>query len=357
MLKYFENIQDPRQAWKVKHNLLEIVVMVICAVVAECEAWYQIDHYCQLWFKQKLKLKLENGIPSHDTMQRVFELIDPNELEASFRSLILDVAGSPKSGTVSIDGKTIKSSKTDDKKAAYMVSAWSSNLGLVIGQVKTCEKSNEIKAVPELLNLLDVRGCTVTADAMSCQKEIVKKVTQRGADYCIALKQNQKNLFEDVSFYFSDIQNLKATKTFEKGHGRLETREYFLETNIDWLHKKDEWKNLNGISMVRSTILKKRIEKQEVRYFLTSLLDVKKFAKSLREHWVIENNLHLVLDVAFREDYNKTNKGNSAENFAITRHIALNLIRRDTSKMSVRGKRHRYAYDNKFLYKILFESF
>jgi len=357
--KYIENITDPRQSWKVRHNLHEVIIMTICAVVAECEAWYQIEHYCKHkkeWFKDKLKLKLEHGIPSHDTFERVFAMIDPKEFEQSFSQWIHFARKRIFGETISIDGKTICASRDDEAKAIHMVSAWANKQKLVLGQIKTEDKSNEITAVPLLLDMLEIEKCVVTADAMSCQKDIAEKITEKKADYVLGLKGNQPNLFDDVKLYFDSVKIEDKVVTKEKGHGRIETREYYLETDLDWLWQKAEWSNLNGIAMVKSKVLEKDVLREESRYFITSLTDVKAFAKATREHWGIENSLHWCLDVGFNEDRCRMRKDNSGENFAVIRHIALNLLKQDDSKMSLKAKRHRCAYDDDFLFHVLFDE-
>lgn len=357
--KELENITDPRQAWKIRHKLYEVVIMTICAVVAECEAWYQIEHYCKSkkeWFKEKLKLELHNGVPSHDTFERLFAMIDPKELEASFGLWISETVRLMKGETVSIDGKSICASADAENRAIHMVSAWANKQHIVLGQIKTDIKSNEITAVPQLLDMLDVEDCVVTADAMSCQRAITKKITAKKADYVLGLKGNQNMLHDDVKLYFDHINVKEKTVTRDKGHGRIETREYFLESDIDWLPQRSDWTNLNAIGMVKSSVFEKNVERVETRYFITSLTDVQAFAKATREHWGIENSLHWCLDVAFNEDNCRMRKDHSGENFAIIRHIALNLLKKDDSKMSLKAKRHRCAYDDDFLAHILFDS-
>lgn len=364
--KYFETITDKRQQWKTKHNLLEIIVMTICAVVAECEAWYQIEEYCQEkeeWFKEKLCLKLEHGIPSHDTFERVFAMIDPKEMENCFMSWIKEVTQRTKGEIVSIDGKTICASRENNKRAIHMVSAWASANKLVLGQVRTNEKSNEITAIPMLLELLELKGCIITIDAMGCQKEIARQISDKGAEYVLSLKGNQSNLNEDVSRYFEAVlkerqiyPETKDKTTYDNGHGRLEKRRYYLTNDIEWLEQKEEWKNLRTIGMVHSRVIEKGEEREEIRYFITSLTDINVFANAVRSHWGIENSLHWVLDVAFNEDKCRMRKDNSGENFAVIRHIALNLLKQDSSKLSLKAKRHKCAYSDKFLYKILFEN-
>ncbi len=358
MREYFETISDPRQQHKVKHNLLEVILMTISAVVAECEAWYQVEHYCRTkesWFREKLNLKLDNGIPSHDTFERVFALIEPSELEKSFRNWVSHATGKVKGETVSIDGKTLCGSASESAPAIHIVSAWSTLRSLVLGQLKTHEKSNEITAVPELLDVLDIEDCVITADAMSCQKEITRKISDKKADYVLGLKGNQGSLFEDVKLYFTETSGISSTVTQEKGHGRVETRAYYLETDIDWLWQRPEWSKLNGIGMVKSEVFEKGNVREEKRYFITSLTDVEQFAKATREHWGIENSLHWVLDVGFNEDKCRMRKDHSAENFAVIRHIAVNILKKDTSRMSMKAKRHRCAYDDDFLLRVLTE--
>ena len=305
---------------------------------------------------------MKHGIPSHDTFERVFAMIDPKEFQSSFHIWISETVKLINGETVSIDGKTICASKDDNQRAIHMVSAWANKQKLVIGQVKTDEKSNEITAVPALLDILTVENCIITADAMSCQKDITKKITEKKADFVIGLKGNQESLFEDVKLYFEDyLKNpvcyteIPKSVTREKGHGRIETREYFLEADIDWLENRSDWTNLNGIGMVKSRVLEKETVREETRYFITSLTDVHKFAKATREHWGIENSLHWCLDVAFNEDNCRMKKDNSGENFAVVRHIALNLLKRDDSNMSLKAKRHRCAYDDDFLFRVLFD--
>jgi len=357
--EHFEILTDPRQSHKVQHSLLEIVIMTICAVVAECEAWHQIYHYCQTkesWFRKRLKLKLKNGIPSHDTFERVFSLINPKELEACFFSWTNTVSVKTKGEIVSIDGKTVCGSRDSKTKAIHMVSAWANKNQLVLGQVKTDEKSNEITAIPTLIELLELKGCIVTIDAMGCQKDIAKQITEAKADYVFGLKGNQSSLHDDVKLYFENEKIEQKVLTREKGHGRIETRAYFFETDIDWLHQKPAWVGLNGIGMVKSSVWEKDILREETRYFITSLTDVKTFSEAVRGHWGIENSLHWVLDVAFNEDKSRIRKDNSSENFAVIRHIALNLLKEDDAKMSIKARRHRCAYDDEYLSKILFSG-
>jgi predicted transposase YbfD/YdcC len=357
--RYFETISDPREAWKIDHNLHEILAMTVCAVVSGCEIWEDIVDFCRVkeaWFKGRLGLCLVNGIASHDTFQRVFQLIDPAEFEQCFFNWIGAIAQKTDGEIVSIDGKTLCGSRDAKARAIHMVSAWSNANHLVLGQLKVDEKSNEITAIPLLLDLLDVKGCIVTIDAMGAQKDIAEKIIEKGADYVLALKGNQTSLHEDVALYFEQEKLACGFCTHEKGHGRIEKREYFLETDIDWLSQKPDWKGLRAIGAVRSRVEEKGAVREETRYFITSLTDAEIFAKAVRGHWGVENSLHWVLDVVFREDASRTRKDNSAENFSVVRRIALNLLRGYPANMSLARKRRRCAYDADFMADVLLSA-
>lgn len=366
--KYFKKITDKRESYKVRHNLLETLIMAICAVIAECETFYQIEEYCQEkeeWFREKLGLKLNHGIPSHDTFERIFAMIDPKEFETSFISWIKAANRLTQGTIVSIDGKSICGSGSDEQRPIHMVSAWANENKLVLGQIKTDEKSNEITAIPALLELLELKGCIVTIDAMGCQRDISAKIAEKQADYVFGLKGNQSNLHDDVRLYFDDAQKnrkqypeISITGSLEKGHGRIEKRNYFFSTDISWLEQRGNWSNLNAIGMVESIVEEKGKTRRETRYFITSLVEITPFAKAVREHWGIENSLHWCLDVGFNEDNCRIRKDNSAENMAVVRHIAINLLKQDNSfkGASIKAKRHKCAYSESYLHKILFQS-
>ena len=367
MTKYFEEIEDTRQQWKIRYNLVEVIVMTIVAVTAGAEHWNEIAMYCRgkvEMFRENYGLKLENGTPTDDTFQRIFAIIKPEQLEKCFINWAKSVNNIPENEVVSIDGKTICGSRDDDYSVIHMVSAWANKTGIVLGQKRVDEKSNEIPAVPQLLDLIDVQNCTITSDAMGCQKKTVKKICEKNCNYVICLKGNQETLHDDVKLYFETAEKepqfylLSKTSTFNKDHGRIEKRNYFLTTEVEWIENREEWVGLNAIGMVRSTRIIDGAESVEDRYFITSLTDVKKFAEAARMHWGIENNLHWCLDVNFDEDRCRIRKDNSGENLAVIRHISLNLYKCfDKVKLSMKAKRFRCAFDDVFLSSVIFNKF
>ena len=361
--QYFGEITDKRQPGKVKHNLLEIIVMTICAVIAGCEVWEDIADYCRVkeeWFKESLHMELKNGIPSHDTMQRVWSMIEPKEFEKSFCAWVEAVCQRSSGEIVSIDGKTVRRSGEKDRKPIHMVSAWAANQQMVLGQLATDKKSNEITAVQELLEMLDIGGCIITADAMSCQKAIVKKIVEKGADYALSLKGNQSILCTEVREYFEaaekqpkEYHDVTHIKTTDQGHGRIETRKYYITTNVDWYENKQDWKNLRSFGMVVSKAEQQGKTTTDTRYFISSLEDINILADAIRKHWGIENSLHWCLDMTFHEDYSRIRKDHSAENMAVVRHIALNILKSYPEKISLARKRRRCAYDDIFFAKVM----
>ena len=361
--EYFGSITDKRQAGKVQHNLLEIIVMTICAVIAGCDVWEDIADYCRVketWFKESLHMTLKNGIPSHDTIQRVWGMIEPREFEQCFCDWVGAVCQKTKGEIVSIDGKTLRGSKGEARNPIHMVSAWANQQQIVLGQIATDEKSNEITAVPALLEMLDVAGCVITADSMSCQKEIVKTIIKKEADYVLGLKENQPTMHSEVAEYFDaalkDSRNyplVQSIKTSDLGHGRIEIRRYFLTTEVDWFENRADWENLRGFGMVRSKVEHQDTVTEDVRYFITSIEDVSVFAEAVRKHWGVENSLHWCLDMTFREDYSRIRKDHSAENMAVVRHIALNILKQHPSTISLARKRRRCAYDDAFFANVM----
>ena len=367
MKKYFEEIEDTRQPWKIKYNLVEVIVMTIVAVTAGAEHWNEIAMYCKSKediFRKKYHLILENGVPTDDTFQRIFAIIQPEQLEKCFVNWVKSVNDISENEIVSIDGKIICGSRDDNYSVIHMISAWANKTGIVLGQMRVDEKSNEIPAVPQLLDFIDVQNCTITSDAMSCQKKTVQKIREKNCDYAICLKGNQETIYDDVRFYFESAEKepefyaLDKTETHDKGHGRIEKRQYFLETKVDWLEDREAWSGLNAVGMVKSARIVNGAKSIENRYFITSLTDVTQFAEAVRTHWGIENSLHWCLDVNFDEDRCRVRKDNSGENLAVIRHIALNLYKSyQVVKLSMKAKRFRCSFDDDFLYNVIFNKF
>ena len=361
---HFSNIADPRDCNK-RHKLIDIITIAVCAVVCGANSWEHIEVFGQSkldWFKDFLELP--HGIPSHDTFGRVFAQIDPDQFQQSFMSWVQAICQLSHGQVIAVDGKTLRRShdKTNGKSAIHMVSAWASANGMVLGQVKTDEKSNEITAIPELIKTLEIEGCIITIDAMGCQKNISKAIIDKGADYVLALKDNQGTLHDNVELFFQDNLNhadnqsdLDFYQSTDGDHGRIEIRRYWTTSGIDWLQGKESWKNLKTIGMVqRERHLGDDIS-IETSYYISSLdTDAKRFAHAVRSHWGIENSLHWVLDVSFREDDSRIRKENAPQNFAVLRHMALNLLKKETSlKKSVKSKQLRAGWDNKYLEKVL----
>jgi predicted transposase YbfD/YdcC len=363
---FFADMPDPRLDRKKRHELMDIFVVALCGVLTGAETWTEIEQFGKVklkWLRQFIRLK--NGIPSHDTFGRVFGLIDPEEFGARFLDWIRYVSRKLKGKLVAIDGKTLRRSHdaADGKSAIHMISAWAVENRLVLGQLKTEERSNEITAIPELLRLLDIEDCIVTIDAMGCQKKIAQQITGQGGQYILGLKGNQGKLAEDVEEFFQCAEKDRFAhfrydyhETVEKDHGRIESRKYWIVDEPSF-EAGDEWGGLKSVGMVRSKReLSDRIE-TETRYYICSCeeLSAQDFAAAVRGHWGIENSLHWVLDVAFREDECRTRKGHAAENLARLRHIALNLLREEKTvcKLGIKAKRHRCAIDEKYLQDVL----
>lgn len=344
----FEEITDDRIEGRTKHKLVDILMIVFFGILCGYKTIEEIHFYAEMSINALKKyLKLENGIPGSDTILRVLARIDSKELENAFVRYAKETFGDKvgEDEVIAIDGKTIRNSgyqpESPEKtphKASHVVSAWATNLGVCFGQVKTDEKSNEIKAIPELLELLDLKGVIVTIDAMGCQKKIAEKITEKKSNYVISLKGNQekihadaKSLFEhELDEQYCERYKIQHTESeIEFGHGRIEKRSSYLCTNLRWLEEKSEWTNLNGIGMVVSERTDKKTGQKstERRYFLTSLTDVSKASNALRSHWSVENNLHWVLDNIFDEDHCLVRKDNAAQNLNVIRKIAMNLLK------------------------------
>ncbi len=363
--KYFETIEDHRHHNKL-HKLIDVIIIAICGVVAGADTYEQIENFGKKrkrWLSKFLELPY--GIPSHDTFDRIFERMDPKEFQDSFKKWIASVAKQTKGQVVAIDGKTLRRShnRSEDKKAIHMISAWASENQVVLGQLKTEEKSNEITAIPYLLKLLDLSGCIITIDAMGTQKKIAKTIIDSNCDYILALKENHKTLYENTVRFFDQMDSMKKEgycfdehKTVDGGHGRIETRRNVTTCDIDWLDDKGNWPGLKSLGMVESTREVNGKVSVERRYYISSLdCAAQVFGDSVRSHWGIENSLHWVLDIAFREDESRIRKGFGPENFAAIRHIALNLLKENKSfKGSIKSKRLNAAMDTQYLEDVMF---
>ena len=360
IIHHFSNIQDPRVNRQKRHQLQDIFFITLCAVICGADNWVAIEEFGKAkedWFTELLEL--EYGIPSHDTFGDVFAVIDTEEFSDCFSKWVTDLANLTEGEVIAIDGKCLRRSidKASNKSAIYMVSAWAQKNSLVLGQVKVAEKSNEITAIPILLERLDIAGAVITMDAMGCQKKIAQQIIEKKADYVLSLKGNQGSLHDDVITYFeSSLSPEAAVVTFDGGHGRIETRSVRATNKIDWLKENHSWDGLKSIIAVTATRETKTKVTEETRYFISSLSadNPKQLEHAIRAHWAVENNLHWVLDMAFDEDSNRTRQGYSASNLAIIRHIALNLIKKEkSSKVGIKTKRLKAGWSNEYLLKII----
>ena len=357
--KHLDCIQDPRHH-NTRHRFYDILLIALCAIISGAGSWTQVAEFGNsknTWFKEFLELP--NGIPSHDTFGRLFARIDPKGFQTFFSRWVQDISESLNGKTVAIDGKTLRGShdRINGKSPAHMISAWASDFRLVLGQIKTDDKSNEITAIPELIKTLALEGAIITIDAIGCQKKITRTIIDEKADYVLQVKDNQQRLHEDIALFFQDSEkgSFDSCETIDGDHGRIETRQYVTTSDIDWLAGKHLWAGIKTIAMV---VRQREVNKKvcvETSYFISSLENhPPTIAKSIREHWGIENSLHWCLDVAFREDECRVRKDHAPENLGIIRHMAINLLKRETSlKGGIQTKRLKAAWDHDYLIKVL----
>ena len=362
IFQHLEELTDPRTGWTLRHQFIDIVVIAIMAVLSGADDWNAIEAYGeakQPWLAEFLKLP--NGVPSHDTFSRVISCIEPKQFAQCLQNWSTQIATMLGAKVIAIDGKTLRGSydREDKQKALHMVSAWASSHRLLLGQVKVDSKSNEITAIPKLLELIDIDGCIITIDAMGCQKEIAHQIVQRGGDYVLALKGNQGNLhkaveqaFEETLRHAGGMVPYEYSKSTESGHHRIETRQCWL---IAAASIASAWPSTKTLVMVKSERTCWNKVSTETRYYISSVpANVEKIAGAVRSHWSIENQLHWFLDVVFGEDDSRIRKDHGAENFGTLRRAALSLLQKETSlKKSIRLKRYRAAMDNNYLVKVL----
>jgi len=370
---HFSIIIDPRVNRTRDHELIDVLVIGLCCVICGGESFYDMEHFGKAkfdWFKTFLKLP--NGVPSHDTFNRVFCALDPRQFLNSFLSWTQSVRAAIPGEIVALDGKALRRAIDSGAGPRCIVSAWAEDNGLVLGQLEVDGKSNEITAVPQLLRALELSGCIVTLDAMGCQKKIAREIKEADAEYVLALKGNQSVVHQEVTTFLDEtlaekkkarpasapVPKAAATlaefETVEKEHGRLETRRYYLSDRLEWFEGASEWEGLRTVGMVEATREIKGQTSVERRYYLSSLpLDVKNFARAVRGHWGIENKLHWVMDVVFGEDQSRARAGYAAQNLATLRRLALNLLKRERKKRSLRGKQLDAGWDNAYLLKVL----
>lgn len=357
LLSYFSEMKDPRVERTRYHNLDDTIFIAIAAVLSGAESWNEIEYYGEMkeeWLKEVLELP--NGIPSHDTFNRLFSALDPEEFEKCFLNWIKSINETTKGEVVSIDGKTIRGSKKlGFKTATHIVSAWADKNELVLGQIKVDEKSNEITAIPKLLENLLIKDCIVTIDAMGCQKKIAGKIISKQANYILSVKENQKELFEDIQDSFRVLTPSDTNEDIDYGHGRIETRKCHVLTDLSLVNEAAKWKGLNSIIKIERERYFKATGKKEMEtsFYISSLSEAIVINNGVRKHWGIENKVHWVLDVAFNEDQSRKRTGNAAQNFSTLNRIALNLLKKDDAKIGIKGKRKIIGWNNDYIFKVL----
>ncbi len=363
----FASLEDPRCPINRRHNLTEVIVVAIAAVLCGADGWVDVAEFGRAkedWFRQFLTLP--QGIPSHDTFGRVFGLLDPHAFESCFRRWVAAIRDLIPGQVIAIDGKTLRRShdRGAGLAALHLVSAWATANQVVLGQVATEAKSNEITAIPQLLALLHLKGCIVTIDAMGCQTKIAAQIDDQGGDYVLALKGNQGTLATEVeeAFISADAtdyaeMDTQVLETVERGHGRVERRRYRTLGDLSGVPRRALWQGMNMIGMVESQRTVEGNTSVETRYYIGSIgHDVTCFERAVRRHWGIENTLHWSLDMTFREDECRVRDPNARENLAVLRHIALTRLKQDNAKVGLRNKRNKAGWDQRYLTKLIFEA-
>jgi predicted transposase YbfD/YdcC len=374
LVEHFKDLADPRVDRTKDHALIDVLVIAICTLLCGGEGFNDMEDFGkakQEWFKTFLKLA--HGIPAHDTFNRVFAALDPEGFLECFLRWTQSLRQAVHQEIVAVDGKALRRAMNKKENFKYVVSAWAESNNLVLGQLKVTDKRNEITAVPELLRVLELSGCIVTLDAMGCQKKIAQKIREADADYVLALKGNQETVHEEVkSFLDSTVAQTQAPRApgaklskaaahlaqvekVEKDHGRFEIRRYYQSDELNWFADLNKWEGLKSVGMVESIRQIDGEKTTERRYYLASLsLNVELFARAVRSHWGVENKVHWVMDVCFREDQSRARAGYAAENLATLRRLALNMLRKEkTKKRGIKGKQLNASWDHSYLLKLL----
>jgi len=366
LTEYFSKLPDRRIQLRCRHEFMDIILIVLCGTIGGADDFVSIAEFAKAkekWLRERLGLKLPEGIPSHDTLNRVFATIRAKEFHDCFLGWVADVVGPLKLKHIPIDGKTMRGSKKKTPKGAckavHIVSAWASEQGITLAQVKTDEKSNEITAIPELLNLLDISGALVSIDAMGCQKEIAQQIVDKKGDYLLAVKDNQHRLFEDLKRLSdqaleTDYAGLSLHMTEEEGHGRKEMRSCFVINDLESIRDLSLWPKLKSVVCVVSQREVNGKQSHEIRYYISSRqASAKTFLQAVRTHWSIENPCHWVLDVAFREDDHRLREGHAPENMSMVRKIALAMLKKSDAKIGIKNRRLKAGWDDSFLEHVL----
>jgi predicted transposase YbfD/YdcC len=373
LIEHFEALSDPRVDRTKDHDLIDVLIIAICTLLCGGESFNDMEDFGEAkhdWFKTFLGLR--NGIPSHDTFNRVFAALDPQQFLECFLRWTQSLRQAVAQEIVALDGKALRRALNKDQSVKYIVSAWAESNNLVLGQWKVADKSNEITALPQLLRVLELSGCIVTLDAMGCQKKIAREIIESDADYVLALKGNQETVHQEVKDFLDQTlaetqkprprgtqrwpaAGLATWETVEKDHGRLETRRYYQSSELAWFADLEQWEGLKSVGMVEAMREVDGKTSVERRYYLSSLpVNIELFARAVRSHWAVENKLHWVMDVCFREDQSRARSGYAAENLATLRRLALNLLKREkTKKRGIRGKQLNAGWDHSYLLRLL----
>jgi len=360
-ISVFSGITDPRNGNANRHKLIDIMVLAVGSVICGAEGWEDMEIFSKAKADYFAKfLSLEHGIPSDDTFRRVLSNLDTGEFFEAFSKWTSSIRDAFGGEVIALDGKTARRSfdRASGSSAMHMVSAWARDNRLVLGQVAVDKKSNEIKAIPELIRMIDVKGSIVTIDAMGCQKEIASKIVSQGGDYVLALKGNQPDLYDEVRTFLLDPAlggKLPTMETVDADHGRIEKRRYVQCGDLEWLTKTGAWEGMKSIGMVTATREKGETVTEETRFYISSLpVGLGRFAEGVRGHWSVENSLHWVLDMTFREDESRIRMKRGPEIFAALRRMTMNLLKLAPTKGSIKARRKKASWDHDYLTKVLF---